>query len=214
MAFEVFMIVVFWVLVFLSVACGFGPLFWMIQNGALFYMWVFYHVQAKGKDLCTYHCHTHLTLKRKCTMQEHPIPKLVWGTCLEMRTVYLTFSQPMFNLNLLLLRNRIGPLILLVLEDVPCFGLYFPLTFFLHLYVISTHIPWFLLKWKSHSLLVFNFFSPFPCFIGRSWLPSQLGLLFSWCTWPPSPSLELVSTQPGALELPSSTTGTMHGMTM
>ncbi|KAG2567972.1 hypothetical protein PVAP13_7NG282100 [Panicum virgatum] len=47
----------------------------------------------------------------------------------------------------------------------------------------------------------------------RSLLPSQLGSPCSWSTWPPSPSPAPASTRQGALALPSSTTGTMPGMT-
>ncbi|MBA0709843.1 hypothetical protein Golax_024862, partial [Gossypium laxum] len=46
------------------------------------------------------------------------------------------------------------------------------------------------------------------------WLHFRLGLQCSWFIWPPFPSLELVLTQQGVLELPSYTTKTMLGMTI
>nr|GMD33217.1 hypothetical protein CUMW_042000 [Ipomoea batatas]GMD36451.1 hypothetical protein CUMW_042000 [Ipomoea batatas] len=44
------------------------------------------------------------------------------------------------------------------------------------------------------------------------WLLSQLGLRFSWFTWPPSPSQELASILHVALALPLSTTKITLGM--
>ncbi|KAK3434333.1 hypothetical protein EUGRSUZ_D01836 [Eucalyptus grandis] len=46
----------------------------------------------------------------------------------------------------------------------------------------------------------------------RFWLLFPSALQCSWSTWRPSPSQEPASTPPGVSELPSCTTGTMHGM--
>ncbi|MBA0802304.1 hypothetical protein Gohar_012613 [Gossypium harknessii] len=46
------------------------------------------------------------------------------------------------------------------------------------------------------------------------WPHCQLGLQCSWFIWQPSPSQEQALTLPGALEQPSSTIGTMLGMTI
>ncbi|GAY39127.1 hypothetical protein CUMW_042000 [Citrus unshiu] len=67
----------------------------------------------------------------------------------------------------------------------------------------DSHVPVSILS-PCHSLSSFL----------RFWPPSPLDLLFSWSTWPPSPSQELASTQLGVLELPSSSTKTMPGMTI
>jgi hypothetical protein len=60
----------------------------------------------------------------------------------------------------------------------------------------------FLLLHVQVSLLFLGHSIWFSCLSARRfWLRFLLGSLCSWCTWPPSPSLELVSTQLGALEL-------------